>query len=130
MAQNVSSAAVVIGALRVKPSSKMFLLTIQWRYFFCASFMLFMSSFCHASTPVCCCFAVTLPLGSCVFVTFPCGILGQVRHLIVSIPDFSRLSYFKPETDVCVWLGPPWVSCVFSLALTVCELKALVFVSS
>ena len=25
---------------------------------------------------------------NCVFVTFPCGILGQVRYLIVSIPDF------------------------------------------
>ena len=29
----------------------------------------------------------------CVFVTFPCGILGQVRYLIVSIPDLCRLSY-------------------------------------
>ena len=30
----------------------------------------------------------------CVFVTFPCGILGQVWYLIVSIPDLCRLSYF------------------------------------
>ena len=29
-----------------------------------------------------------------VFGTFPCGILGQVRYLIVSIPDLCRLSYF------------------------------------
>ena len=28
----------------------------------------------------------------CVFVTFPCGILGQVMYLIVSIPDLHRLS--------------------------------------
>ena len=28
----------------------------------------------------------------CDFVTFPCGILGQVWYLIVSIPDFCRLS--------------------------------------
>ena len=28
-----------------------------------------------------------------VFVTFPCGILGQVWYLIVSIPDLCRLSY-------------------------------------
>ena len=28
------------------------------------------------------------------FLTFPCGILGQVWHLIVSIPDLCRLSYF------------------------------------
>ena len=31
---------------------------------------------------------------SCVFVTFPCGILGQVLYLIVSIPDLCLLSYF------------------------------------
>ena len=28
------------------------------------------------------------------FVAFPCGILGQVRYLIVSIPDLYFLSYF------------------------------------
>ena len=30
----------------------------------------------------------------CVFVTFPCGILGQVWYLIVFIPDLCRLSNF------------------------------------
>ena len=30
----------------------------------------------------------------CVFVTFPCGVLGQVLCLIVSIPDLCLLSYF------------------------------------
>ena len=30
-----------------------------------------------------------------IFVTFPCGILGQVLYLIVSIPDLFRLSYFR-----------------------------------
>ena len=39
------------------------------------------------------------PLGSfvmfnCVFVTFPCGILGQVWYMIVSTPDLCHLSYF------------------------------------
>ena len=33
----------------------------------------------------------------CVFATFPCGILGQIWYLIVSIPDFCRLSYFLLE---------------------------------
>ena len=32
---------------------------------------------------------------NCVFVTFPCGILGQVWELIVSIPDLCRISYFE-----------------------------------
>ena len=31
---------------------------------------------------------------SCVFVTFPCGVLGQVWYLIVSIPDICLLPYF------------------------------------
>ena len=31
----------------------------------------------------------------CVFVTFPCGILGQVWHLILSFPGLCLLSYFK-----------------------------------
>ena len=26
---------------------------------------------------------------NCVFITFPCGILGQVWYLIVSFPDFA-----------------------------------------
>ena len=30
----------------------------------------------------------------CVFVTFPCGILGQVWYLIVSIPNLCHLYYF------------------------------------
>ena len=30
------------------------------------------------------------------FVTFPCGMLSQVWHLIVSIPALCRLSYFQP----------------------------------
>ena len=29
-----------------------------------------------------------------VFVTFPCGILGQVWYLILPIPDLCPLSYF------------------------------------
>ena len=32
-------------------------------------------------------------MSNCDFVTFPCGILGQVWYLIVLIPDLCRLSY-------------------------------------
>ena len=38
---------------------------------------------------------------NCVFVTFPSGILGQVRFLIVSIPDLCRISYF--HKNVITW---------------------------
>ena len=34
----------------------------------------------------------------CDFVTFSCGILGQVWYLVVSIPDLCRLSYFQDDT--------------------------------
>ena len=36
---------------------------------------------------------------NCVFVTFPCGILGQVWYLIVSFPDLCRHSYI----DIFCW---------------------------
>ena len=36
----------------------------------------------------------------CVFVTFPCGILGQVWYLIVSIPDHCHLSHFNQPVIV------------------------------
>ena len=32
---------------------------------------------------------------NCDFVTFPCGILGQVWYLIVLIPDLCLLSYLQ-----------------------------------
>ena len=38
---------------------------------------------------------------SCVLVTFPCGVLGQVRCLIVSIPGLCLLSYLiTPGADL------------------------------
>ena len=46
---------------------------------------------------------------NCVFVTFPCGILGQVWHLIVSIMDLRRLSYFnrtEPTLYSTIFLAP------------------------
>ena len=83
------------------PPSKIFLLTFPRRYFFCGSFVLFMSCVCHAFASVHCCRVVTwreradLLAFVCDFVTFPFGILGQVWYLIVSIPDpCCCVSYF------------------------------------
>ena len=42
-----------------KHSSKIFLLTVPRRYFFCGSFVLFMSCVCHAFASVHCCLLVT-----------------------------------------------------------------------
>ena len=44
---------------RFKPSSKIFLLTVSRRYFFCGSFVLFMSCVFHAFAFVHCCLVVT-----------------------------------------------------------------------
>ena len=59
----------------------------------------------HAFAHVHCCLVVTcweradlfVLVGEfyCIFVTFPCGILGHVWNLIVSFPDLCRLSYFN-----------------------------------
>ena len=63
-----------------------------------------MSCVCYAFASVHCCLVVTCweradlltLVGNvyCIFVTFSCGILGQVWYLIVSFPDRCRLSYF------------------------------------
>ena len=37
-----------------------------------------------------------LEMFNCIFVTFPCGILGKVWYLVVLIPDLCHHSYFKP----------------------------------
>ena len=67
--------------------------------------MLFMSCVCYAFASVHFCHVVTcwekaylwllFVMFKIVFLTFPCGIMGQVWYLIVSIPDIRRLSYFN-----------------------------------
>ena len=50
---------------------------------------------------------------SCVLVTFPYGVLGQLWYLIVSIPDICLLSYFIVfRNDTLHQLGSLPVSCV------------------
>ena len=92
-------------------------MTVPRLCFFCESFVLFMSCVCHALASVHCCLVVTcwqradlltLVCDDCVFVTFPCGSLGQVWYLIVSIPDLCCLSYFEwdehlPVQDEIQW---------------------------
>ena len=66
----------------------------------------FVSCVSHAFTSVHYCLVVTcwerddilalVDVCFCIFVTFPCGILGQVWYLIVSFPDLCRLSYVVP----------------------------------
>ena len=65
-----------------KPSSKIFLLAVPRRYFFCRSFVLFLSYVCYAFA---CLFidALWSPAGKGLtswLITFPCGILGQVWY--------------------------------------------------
>ena len=67
--------------------------------------VIFVSCVSHAFASVYCCLVVTclervdlLTLVDdvyCIFVTFPCDILGQVWYLIVSFPDLCLLSYCK-----------------------------------
>ena len=63
---------------------------------------------CHAVLSVHCSLVVTCleranlmallyVLFSCVFITIPCGVLGQVWYLIVSVSDLCLLPYFEWE---------------------------------
>ena len=71
--------------------------------------MLFMSCVCHAFASVQCYLVVTcweradLLARVCnvylCFVTFLCGILGQVWYLIVSISDICHLSYYYNNSN-------------------------------
>ena len=74
------------------------------RRFFCGSFLLSMFLVCHCvlsvhfSLVVTCwemAYLLTLlyAVFSCVFVTFPCGILSQVWYMIVLILDLCILPY-------------------------------------
>ena len=49
----------------------------------------------------------------CIFVTFRCGILGQVWYLIISFSDLCPLSDFE-ETPPCGKLSPllEWIALV------------------
>ena len=47
-------------------------------------------------------------ISNCDFVTFPCGILGQVWYMIVLIPDLCRISYFDHcHLEKCVCFEIP-----------------------
>ena len=89
----------------LSPPVEIFLLTVPRRCFFCGSFLLFMFCVCHAFFSVHCSIVVTCwerahPLALLcamfysVFVTFPCGVLGRVWYLIVSISDLCLLTCF------------------------------------
>ena len=63
-----------------------------------------MSCVSHSFAPVHCCLVVNclertdlvtlVGFVTCIVVSFPCGILGQVWYLIVLFPDLCRLSNF------------------------------------
>ena len=55
---------------------------------------------------------------SCVFVTFPFGVLGQVWYLIVSILDLCLLPWKKVHVLICFPNIFPFLSiCLFSLKM-------------
>ena len=72
------------------------------RCFFCGSFVIFLSCVFYAFARVCwspawkgLTYCLSFVMSNWAFVTFQCGILGQVWYLIVSIPDICPLSYFE-----------------------------------
>ena len=128
---------------RFKPSSKIFLLTVQRRCFFCGSFMLFLSCFVMLScTSVCWCLVVTcweradlltlvcdVKLWRC---HFPIGILGQVWCLIVSIPDLCPLFYVVYILQPCdhlLWKGWKCADVLFMAYRCTCVLDIIVIFS-
>ena len=94
-----------VGTVKLVKPCSIFLVTVPMWFFFCGSYLLFVLFFCHTAMSVSCSFVVTCleradllaflyVMFSCVFVTFPYGVLVQVRYLIAYIPDLCLLSYF------------------------------------
>ena len=59
----------------------------------CHAVCLFIAALCAPAEKVLT-FWLLCVMFSCAFVTFPCGVLGQVWYFIVSTPDLCLLSYF------------------------------------
>ena len=94
-----------------KPSSKIFVLKVPRRYFFCGLFVgFFVSCVSHAFATIHCCLVVTcweradllalLGYVYCIFLNFPCGILAQVWYLIVLFLDLCCRSYFYSSNQI------------------------------
>ena len=91
---------------RFKPSSKIFLLTVPRRYFFCGSFMIFLSCVCYVFVRVC----LLLPCGHLLGKGWPLG--SHLWCLIVSL----LLSHWYPGSGVvldCIdcWSLPSFLLC-------------------
>ena len=89
---------------RFGPSGGVFLLAVSGRCLFCGSFVclclvfvvlsrLFIAALWSSAGKGLASW-LSFVMFNYVFVTFPCGILGQVWYLVVSIPDHCHLSYF------------------------------------
>ena len=70
--------------------------------FTCLFFRIVVTSFCCERAGL---LAVLCVMFSCVFVTFSCGVLGQVWYLIVLISDLCLLSYFYTKGKKQCTLG-------------------------
>ena len=65
---------------------------------------------------------------SCVFVTFPFGVLGRAWYLVVSIPDLSLFPYFDGTEIVgCFTLIVFQVSCDCLCHKAVCSSAVCVY---
>ena len=90
---------------RSKPSSKIFLLTVPWRCFFCGPFMLFLSCFCYAFVCIC----LLMPCGHLLEKSWPLG--SRLWCLIMKL----LLSHWYPGSGVVLDWIDSWSLPFFSL---------------
>ena len=77
---------------RFKPSSKIVLLSVPRRYFFCGSFMFFLSNVCLS---VSCALWSPAGEGLTSWLSFVVSNCKFVTFSLVSIPDLCTLTYFE-----------------------------------
>ena len=98
-----------------KPSSKIFLLTIWRRYFFCGSFVLFMSCVCNAFASVHGCLVVT------------CWERADLLAVVCDVCVFIHFPRWYPRPGVvldCInsWSLPPFLLSLLQLATSVLQM--------
>ena len=103
-----------------KPSSKIFLLTVPKRYFFCGSFMLFLSCVCNAFVRFC------LLMPCCHLLRKGWHLGSRLRCICVSL----LLSHWYPGSGVVLDLIDSWIFALFLILIDLDLLNVNVYFAS
>ena len=113
---------------RLKPSRKIFLLTVPSWYFFCGSFVVFTSRVCHATASVHCYLVVTCWERADVL-SLVCDVILPLSHVVSWVRYRTWLYWFLIFTTFLLCINHWWLSIPLKLKTThVCIKQAAGFI--